>query len=868
MVDPLSNSVFPSPKTESLTNPTSGEEPTWLQTPSLPRAQVLELLDFVLKSDTTTFHKSTVLSSIVGRRLPDLLRPQLRDHLTAGVTSSSFATAQFSSFRAALDCTQTLLVMYSSQILDIQVAGALVEVLLTALLPAQPNYQRLAALHVVVRLLSDATFLNWFGSQLDEKIKNSSEVKSGAQLGAGVSSPKPQDESSFVTEPGSAPSVWALVTACRQVLQSIEDARDPEEEPLLAGIELVLRARPGSLVPDVGASPAALASQKFAIAAVALEALAGYGASLEELVQHSSSSVDDSARSKAYSNSPPSNAVARTLLESTGPTLLALFRRLLGLAPVELLLQLLLSPHQSLLSASTRLGLYALADPCFGTLCELSLAAERTGQISSVSSTTFSENIASSLTPRNLACARALMGAVHKLSGYLTPENWAAAAKALTTLDRRLQASMRSPAVSTPVGGASVASSNSGGGPLSSSLGRDSPENTSSMRDDAEALASSLTALYASTAAMKSEAVLRLLLALQEISLAEVRAASATVVAQDRAALCALSRVTEVLLVNMFRLQEFWALFLGHVLEIMAAARAPGSRVLAVEALGQVVSGALGRLGGGGGEEGVGDDEFSGDTGSFSVVPGAHQQPNVGPPSAADEMPSLSILPHNLRSSPNYTPRSSAVMEAGLEHMLLVSLESVYSAEHAPEARHAVLRALLVVLQRHGERLHEGWGAVFRLLAAVPDTDDPVATDLGFQAVQLIAGDYAAGLGPARLRRCLEVAAAYGVQQDDMNISLATISILWNVADLVGRAMPNGDDGKERIAAAPRGTIERSAAVNGTHSSSNNMPGEEEASSAPRLHDDEALGFVLSHEEGAEILEIIFLALQVQALFV
>lgn len=159
----------------------------------------------------------------------------------------------------------------------------------------------------------------------------------------------------------------------------------------------------------------------------------------------------------------------------------------------------------------------------------------------------------------------------------------------------------------------------------------------------------------------------------------------------------------------------------SHVLEVLAAAQ-PSARVVVVEALGRVVSGALAR------------------------IPAAAAAPGGEAPAAAGAPPAPG-------------PPS------GLEHMLLVSLESVYGGEREPEVRRAVLRVLLSTLQRHGERLGGGWGAVFRLLAAVPEARDAAATDLGFQAVQLVAGDFAAGLGAARLRRCLEVAAVYGAQQ-------------------------------------------------------------------------------------------------------
>lgn len=771
----------------------TGEQPAWLQTPSLPRAQVLELLDFVLKTDAEAFRgPGTALGSVAARRLPELLRPQLQDHLTAGVAASSFATSQFPSFRAALECTQTLLLGLGPE-LGVAGAAPLLETLLAALRPAQPAYQRLAALHVVGRLLADARFVRWLGEAVD--------VTANAR-------------------PEQAAGVPALVAASEQVLRDVEVSRGADEHPLLAGVEAALRGKPASTAPDV--SSAAADAQEVALAAVAIESLCGYAAALDLLAKgddllgsaRDASAVSSPVTPRKLSKQPQSPtieqeasqqtnisppAVLSPLLQATGPALLSLLRRLAEQAPIDVLLPELLSATQALASACYAAELTDSAEACLTVLGELSLAAERTGPISSVSSSTFAESGATPLTPRNVACARGLMGAVHRLSAWLSPEAFSGAARALAALDRRLQATLRA------AGSAAAAS------PAKDAGGAQPGGATA---DEVSALATSLAALYASTTSMRSEAVLRLLGALQEVSLAEVRAATlAPPAAHDRGALCALGRVTEVLLANTRRLQEFWALFLGHVLEIMASARAPWPRVVAVEALGQVVSGALGRM---------------------AVVGGAGV---AG------------------------TPRSADAMEAGLEHMLLVALESVFSAEHAPEARHAVLRVLLVVLQRHGERLREGWGAAFRLLAAVPDADDRAATDLGFQAVQLIAGDYAASLGAARLRRCLEVAVAYGAQQDDVNVSLTTISILWNVADLVGRAMPgdgggggDGGEGEQTISDADRGGKQADPQTTRTH--------EPAATPAATSGASPDAGLSLTRAEGAEILDIIFLALQ------
>lgn len=76
---------------------------------------------------------------------------------------------------------------------------------------------------------------------------------------------------------------------------------------------------------------------------------------------------------------------------------------------------------------------------------------------------------------------------------------------------------------------------------------------------------------------------------------------------------------------------------------------------------------------------------------------------------------------------------------------------------------------------------------MLRLLARVPIGEEPDTIDLAFQSVQLLCSDYVSVLTHDQQRKCLEVAAAYGSQQADVNVSLTAISLLWNAADSLGR---------------------------------------------------------------------------------
>lgn len=164
-------------------------------------------------------------------------------------------------------------------------------------------------------------------------------------------------------------------------------------------------------------------------------------------------------------------------------------------------------------------------------------------------------------------------------------------------------------------------------------------------------------------------------------------------------------------------------------------------------------------------------------------------------------------------------------------------------------------------MQRHGECLSDGWTPVFRLLAAVPAAGEAEAIDLGFQSLQLTCSDYMTAMPFARLKRCLEVAVLYSSQQVDMNVSLTTISLLWNAADLFGKATaaaPSrpGSAGPTRAAADEDSDTEVEAAV------ALPPPAEEEAAS-PGGTKRGQLAAALTAAQSEELLQMIFLALQV-----
>ena len=131
--------------------------------------------------------------------------------------------------------------------------------------------------------------------------------------------------------------------------------------------------------------------------------------------------------------------------------------------------------------------------------------------------------------------------------------------------------------------------------------------------------------------------------------------------------LFALGRMVDVLHFNMERIYDLWGIFLAHVLEVLASPKL-AVRAAAMDAVGSAINGALQRR-----------------------EAAAASPPGGGP---------ISISAEERQSTACEPPADAA---AGVEHMLLVALTALYTADREVDVRLGVLRVAITVLQRHGE---------------------------------------------------------------------------------------------------------------------------------------------------------------------
>jgi hypothetical protein len=796
----------------------TGAPPTWLKTPSLPRTFILEVLDFALANSSELFMSLPDFQSALSLRISQLLQAQLQDYLDAGAAGAQLAAANFPAFKATLRCVRTLLVRYHIQ-LGMK-CGALIQTMLRGLGTGQPATQRIATGQLVKQILEDAPLLYFlfitFDMQRDRKL-DAVRALVGAvadTVDAALKNQGPPGENTISNNShsggGGNGGVISLEELNADAIGALFQSRSQSKDWSV----------------DTDYETATPAAQHAYLAMLSLDSLLHFMASVEVLTYAATEGGGELQGSDWYalssrerlllgtprevpSTAPPPLPIKRdacaALVGTTWRATLSVLSQMLALSTRESMVLSLLKGYQGFTQACGVLELEEPRDAFLGALCQLALAAdgehlslpagasggggrnstsysrsssprlERAGSggggggnngsysprsPSSLGGgggggpsspatgskhhrTTSVENVdgGTVLTPKNIQAMRTLFNIAHRLANVLGP-GWALVLETLNTLDRVLN----SPKTTTQEGGISGGGSNNlaATGPLLSS--------------DLAILSAAASQLFECTRDMSREAVVALLSGLRDVSIAHMPHAAQ--VSQPK--MFALERMVEVLLFNIHRIYDLWGIFLSHVLEIVDDPK-PLVRAAAIDALGQAIVGALGGL-------------------STS----SNESTNNSTTAAVN---SSSI------STTTSSTTSTTLVEStgGLEHMLLVALEALHNDERERDVRVGVLRVLLAVLQRHGERLTDGWTPVFRLLAVVPGQEDPETVSLGFQSLQLAATDYMPAMPFPRLKRCLEVAVAYGEQQTDLNVSLTTISLLWNVGDMLSRTRLSGD---------------------------------------------------------------------------
>ena len=193
-------------------------------------------------------------------------------------------------------------------------------------------------------------------------------------------------------------------------------------------------------------------------------------------------------------------------------------------------------------------------------------------------------------------------------------------------------------------------------------------------------------------------------------------------------------------------------------------------------------------------------------------VAAASSIPNVARKAAADLL--CKLCAECIAEVAEEEPETRVIIQSRALAVLPLLVEKIYAEDGELtnadiEVQAQTLDALKSILERSGESLVAGWNKILALISSVFDSEkaftsggpDPTAeidwsqishefisTRLGreaFSAVQLVCSDFLGLLPSVAIPAMIELLYRFMSQRDDLNLSLTTITMTWNISDVL-----------------------------------------------------------------------------------
>lgn len=117
-----------------------------------------------------------------------------------------------------------------------------------------------------------------------------------------------------------------------------------------------------------------------------------------------------------------------------------------------------------------------------------------------------------------------------------------------------------------------------------------------------------------------------------------------------------------------------------------------------------------------------------------------------------------------------------------LQLLLLHPLKELSNIVHH-DIRLKQLECVLQILQNQGDSLGPGWPLVLGVMGAIRNDQGESLIRTAFQCLQLVVTDFLPTMPCTCLQIVVEVAGSFGLQNQELNISLTSIGLLWNISD-------------------------------------------------------------------------------------
>ncbi|KAK3102372.1 hypothetical protein FSP39_010884 [Pinctada imbricata] len=152
------------------------------------------------------------------------------------------------------------------------------------------------------------------------------------------------------------------------------------------------------------------------------------------------------------------------------------------------------------------------------------------------------------------------------------------------------------------------------------------------------------------------------------------------------------------------------------------------------------------------------------------------------PPLHTDLVRSYHNMLSLVRAALSHTYHPPLHTDLKLQSMILGPLQEL-SMISQPDIRQRQLECVLQVLHSNGDKLVHGWPLILGVIGAVTVDQGEKLIQTGFQSLQLVVTDFLPIIPCKYLQDCVEVIAKFGLQDHELNISLTSIGLLWNVSD-------------------------------------------------------------------------------------
>ncbi|XP_062616734.1 protein MON2 homolog isoform X2 [Saccostrea cucullata] len=135
-----------------------------------------------------------------------------------------------------------------------------------------------------------------------------------------------------------------------------------------------------------------------------------------------------------------------------------------------------------------------------------------------------------------------------------------------------------------------------------------------------------------------------------------------------------------------------------------------------------------------------------------------------------------------VKAALSYKYQTELHLNLKLQSMILSPLQELSSIPQ-PDIRQRQLECVLQILHNNGDKLVHGWPLVLGVIAALHNDQGEKLIQTAFQSLQLVVTDFLPIIPCVYLKNCVEVAAKFGLQNRELNISLTAIGLLWNISD-------------------------------------------------------------------------------------